>query len=48
MKGGLYNDSGIGVLVDNHTTLHFAGSNILDLHPGLVEEGVRLNQRVGK
>lgn len=47
MKGGLRNDTGIGVLVDNHTTLHFAGSDILNLLPNLVEEGVRRPQMVG-
>ena len=47
MKGGLCNDSGIGVLVDNHTALHFAGSDIPDFLPYLLKESISLRQRVG-
>ena len=47
MKGGQLNDSGIGILVDNHTALYLARSDIPNLLPDLVKEGVRLFQPAG-
>jgi hypothetical protein len=47
VKGGQLNDSGIGILVDNHTALHLARSDIPNLLPDLVKEGVKLSQRAG-
>jgi hypothetical protein len=47
VKGGQLNDTGIGILVDNHTALHLARSDISSLLPDLVKEGVRLFQRAG-
>jgi hypothetical protein len=47
VKGGQLNDSGIGILVDNHTALHLARSDIPRLLPDLVKEGVSLFQRAG-
>ena len=47
MKGGLNNDAGIGVLVDNYIALHLAGPDISNLLPDLLEESMRLRQRAG-
>ena len=47
MKGGLHNDSRVGVLVDNHIALHLAGPDISNLLPDLFEESIRLRERVG-
>lgn len=47
MKGGLHNDSRVGVLVDNHIALHPAGPDIPNLLPDFLEESMRTRRRAG-